>query len=463
MTHCIIVHIYNTVRHKCQRGIRCRLPSFDPAWLSPGFGDRMVSVRKWYIFVMPLLFWLVTVSVSGGQDQPLPVSYLIQPGDTWTALALGYGQNRDTLQAQSGHLNKAREPVIGRTIMLSPDVNRRSGRLIRSNHGGFLQTSVLENQPLWELAVGNQIEHPFRPQLYQPILIQDEDSYPVDLPAGLSSLELSHSSPVAGQVLGVSSQISSPIGEISAELEGFPLVITLAGDRLVGMVGTGAFFNHAQPELTFLVDGQPAWRQPWQFADKEWDFQSLTLTGEAARIDQKARDEERERLTTIWQTVGPDIQWDEPFQLPIKDYLEVSAMYGGRRSYNGGPFATYHEGVDFSAYAGTPVFAPAAGNVVLAEPLYVRGGAVILDHGLGIFTGYYHLSEINVSTGQAVQPGELLGGVGTTGLSTGNHLHWDLLVNGVWVDALDWLNQDMACWIRLGLNLGCGEQEEQAE
>lgn len=90
----------------------------------------------------------------------------------------------------------------------------------------------------------------------------------------------------------------------------------------------------------------------------------------------------------------------------------MSANYGARRSYNGGPYPTYHEGVDFSAYAGTPVMAPAAGTVALAEPLTVRGGAVILDHGLGVYTGYYHLSAIHATVGQQVQPGDVLGEAG---------------------------------------------------
>jgi hypothetical protein len=416
-------------------------------------------VRIPIIFVVAfLIILLVNAPAGAAQDQTEEVDHLVQPGDTWAALAFSFGLDRETLQTQSAYMNRAREPVIGRTITLPPEATLQSGRLIRMNQGGLLQTSVTENQFPWRLADTNQIEHPFRPSLYQPILISDDDSYPIDLPSGFNTLEFSHHSPVAGQALGIRSQIGSINGTISADLDGLPLVFIIDGDQLVGLVGTGAFFNRAQPELTIQVSGEPAWTQPWQFTGKEWGFQSLTLTGEAANIDQQARNEERERLQTIWLNVNPDILWEEPFQLPIVDFLEMSATYGGRRSYNGGPFATYHEGVDFSAYAGTPVFAPSAGIVALAEPLYVRGGAVILDHGLGIYTGYYHLSEINVTVGQAVHPGELLGGVGTTGLSTGNHLHWDLLVNGVWVDAMDWLDRDMACWIRVGLDLECSNQ-----
>ncbi|MFZ0545003.1 MAG: M23 family metallopeptidase, partial [Candidatus Promineifilaceae bacterium] len=123
--------------------------------------------------------------------------------------------------------------------------------------------------------------------------------------------------------------------------------------------------------------------------------------------------------------------------------------------YNGGPYTTYHEGVDFSAFGGTPVYAPAAGTVVIAERLDVRGGAVIIDHGLGVYSGFYHMSEVIAQTGQIVAPGDLIGKVGSTGLSTGNHLHWDLLVSGIWVDALAWLDQDMACWILAGWGTPC--------
>ncbi|MCP4360671.1 MAG: M23 family metallopeptidase, partial [Chloroflexi bacterium] len=91
----------------------------------------------------------------------------------------------------------------------------------------------------------------------------------------------------------------------------------------------------------------------------------------------------------------------------------------------------------------------------MAEQLYVRGGAVIIDHGLGIYSGYYHMSEVSVVVGDIVQSGQVIGVVGTTGLSTGNHLHWDLLINGVWVDAQAWLEQGMSCWILAAWREGC--------
>ena len=127
------------------------------------------------------------------------------------------------------------------------------------------------------------------------------------------------------------------------------------------------------------------------------------------------------------------------FRPPLEGNFPRTSPYGSRRTYGDSPAITAHAGEDFSATAGTPVFAPAAGTVVLAEPLIVRGNAVVLDHGGGVYTGYWHLSELNVEPGEQVAPGQRLGAVGSTGLSTGAHLHWEMRVGGLPVDPLQWL------------------------
>jgi murein DD-endopeptidase MepM/ murein hydrolase activator NlpD len=130
--------------------------------------------------------------------------------------------------------------------------------------------------------------------------------------------------------------------------------------------------------------------------------------------------------------------WSGTFGLPLAGEIRVTAPFGQRRSYNGGPVASYHAGQDLGADKGVPVLAPITGTVVLAEPLNVRGRAVILDHGLGVFTGFWHLSQIDVTVGQAVGRGEVVGLVGNSGLSTGPHLHWEMRVLGVPVDPFQW-------------------------
>ena len=147
---------------------------------------------------------------------------------------------------------------------------------------------------------------------------------------------------------------------------------------------------------------------------------------------------ELERLDQVWGQASPRRLWDGPFRQPLEGQVYISAPFGQRRSYAGGPVNSYHSGLDYSASAGTPVLAPITGTVVLAEPLKVRGKAVVLDHGLGVYTGFWHLSKIGVQVGQRVGPGDVVGHVGNTGLSTGPHLHWEMRVHGVPVDPLQW-------------------------
>ncbi|MGQ9491126.1 MAG: LysM peptidoglycan-binding domain-containing M23 family metallopeptidase [Anaerolineae bacterium] len=127
------------------------------------------------------------------------------------------------------------------------------------------------------------------------------------------------------------------------------------------------------------------------------------------------------------------------FTLPLVGDFPRTSPFGSRRTYGNSPVVSAHAGEDFSAPPGTPVYAPAEGRVVLAEQLFVRGNAVVLDHGNGVYTGYWHLAELGVAEGDQVARGQLLGKVGSTGLSTGAHLHWELRVLGMAVDPLQWV------------------------
>ena len=124
--------------------------------------------------------------------------------------------------------------------------------------------------------------------------------------------------------------------------------------------------------------------------------------------------------------------------IPYRPGYQQTSPFGERRSYNNGPVSSYHAGTDWSAPGGTPIVAPADGVVVLAENLQVRGGATVIDHGQGVYSNFWHQSEILVEPGQPVKRGETIGLVGTTGLSTGAHLHWEVRVNGIAVDPLQW-------------------------
>ncbi|WP_448580151.1 M23 family metallopeptidase [Thermaurantiacus sp.] len=114
--------------------------------------------------------------------------------------------------------------------------------------------------------------------------------------------------------------------------------------------------------------------------------------------------------------------WDEAFVRPVRG--RVTGVYGSQRFYGGLPRSP-HWGLDLAAPAGTPVRAPAAGIVRLADgPYLVEGNLVLLDHGAGLTSVYIHLDRIDVKAGDRVARGDVIGTVGTTGRSTGPHLHW---------------------------------------
>ncbi len=149
---------------------------------------------------------------------------------------------------------------------------------------------------------------------------------------------------------------------------------------------------------------------------------------------------EDERLAAIWAVHSP-LPWTPHlrFSSPLDVPAVHTAPFGSRRTYGADPTILAHSGEDMSVAAGSPVLAPGSGKVVLADRLLERGNAVILDHGQGVFTGYWHLRAIDVGLGDTVSAGQKLGEVGSTGLSTGPHLHWEMHVNGVAVDPLQWL------------------------
>lgn len=152
-------------------------------------------------------------------------------------------------------------------------------------------------------------------------------------------------------------------------------------------------------------------------------------------------DHEFSRVADFKKIVTPEKYWDGPMVRPSAG--RVSSEYGNRRYYNG-VFAQdyYHRGVDYAAGTGSPVVAPAAGHIRLVgtvgEGFELHGNTVGIDHGQGVLSIMIHLSRIDVQEGDFVEAGQVIGGIGSTGASTGPHLHWGLYVNGVAVDPVPW-------------------------
>lgn len=198
--------------------------------------------------------------------------------------------------------------------------------------------------------------------------------------------------------------------------------------------------------LTYTAaNGLPLTHQQWlTVVAGDYASQVIDLPDEkGGLLAPEVSEAEFNQVNALWSQASPTLWWTGAFTRPIGVQYETTSPFGTRRNYNGGAYATtsYHSGQDFGAPAGVPILAPAAGTVVLAEPLQVRGNAVLIDHGRGIFTGYWHMSEIKVTPGQQVNVGDVLGLVGTTGMSTGAHLHWELRIYGIAVDPMQFLTQ----------------------
>ena len=159
-------------------------------------------------------------------------------------------------------------------------------------------------------------------------------------------------------------------------------------------------------------------------------------------IDPAVTQPEDDFVKSLVNIVTPEKLWTGKFVYPIDEPICFKSLFGNRRSYNNSTLISFHTGVDFGVCAPSlNVYSAAAGKVIFAGPLTVRGNAVFIDHGQGIFSGYFHLSHINVSVGQMVQPRQLIGLVGSTGRVTGPHLHFEIWVNGVQVDPLEWFQK----------------------
>jgi murein DD-endopeptidase MepM/ murein hydrolase activator NlpD len=140
------------------------------------------------------------------------------------------------------------------------------------------------------------------------------------------------------------------------------------------------------------------------------------------------------------QPFGPP-RTSGPLTAPLE--VEPSSRFGDQRVYNGRTEGV-HYGLDLPAAAGEPVGASGAGEVVLARDCYMSGKTVLIWHGAGVFTAYFHLSRMEVKAGDLVGHGQPIGRVGSTGRSTGPHLHWGVKVDGLWVDPRSAQRLDLA-------------------
>jgi murein DD-endopeptidase MepM/ murein hydrolase activator NlpD len=225
-----------------------------------------------------------------------------------------------------------------------------------------------------------------------------------------------------------------------------PLHFFPSGDgNMVALQGIHAMLDPGIYPLRLdatLPDGsKQSFEQMILVASGNYPKESLSVPSEY--IDPAVTGPEDQQVLSIVSPVTPDKYWQNQFTLPVGLPYCIKDWFGLRRSFNGSAYNFFHSGVDYGICSQDhpfDIYAAADGMVIFASALNVRGNATLLDHGWGVYTAYYHQAEIYVSAGQQVKAGQLIGKIGQTGRVTGPHLHWEVWVNGIQVNPLDWLN-----------------------
>ncbi len=259
------------------------------------------------------------------------------------------------------------------------------------------------------------------------------------------ALTLAPTGGVQGQTMGLVVSIDEPVAALSATfLDRRRTLYPLDAGRYRALVGVAVTQEPGELPLalsaTDLAGNVAEVSLPLTIAAGTFPaggFIRLSAKQTAARKDEPSRARTRKERGDAY-TVRSDVPlWDGPLRRPIEG--RRTSGFGRYRTYSDGR-RSYHYGTDLANITGTPVHAAAAGVALHAGWQHIFGNVVILDHGQGVSTSYNHLSAVEIEVGEVVEAGAVIGRVGSTGQSTGPHLHWGLVVDGISVDAEQWLD-----------------------
>jgi len=395
--------------------------------------------------------------------------YVVQPGDRLSSIALRYGLTTAELAKANGLINPnliyvglqliipaSSEAAPAATLAgkLATVVNRlhiaqanetlfrialKYGTTVRS----LIETNRLDLAGF--LVPGQQLIIPADARSNQAGVAQPT----TPLPAPFTSIEIGSLPLVQGSVMKVTVHASQPVS-LTGQFGDWSIPFAQDDDHYTGLVGVGAHpVSGVMPGLhSLVITATQDHAAPTAVASNvevrpgHFNSEYIRLSADRQQLlDPALVAAEREKLTATWSVFNSQRYWSGLFRVPVDRFIRISSPFGTRRSYDNGPMTSYHEGTDFAIPGGTPVYAPADGVVMIAEPLAVRGNAIVIDHGWGLYSGYWHLSEFKVTPGQTVKQGDLIALSGNTGLSTGAHLHWDMRVLGLNVDPMQFTRQ----------------------
>jgi hypothetical protein len=311
----------------------------------------------------------------------------------------------------------------------------------------LLELAISHGESPWSLAVNNQLQGTLDILPGESVfLAQGENQGLGAMPEAVTALEVGPSPLIQGRVLMLS--ITAPSGinfqgrfhdqDLSFFQDEDGTYLALQGVHT--MLDPGPYLLSLSADLP---DGTPLrFSQYVLIEDGNYPFDP-PLVVDSETVDVENTRPEDLQWFDIVETATPQRYWNQMFQSPVAPELSdcFPSKFGHRRSYNGSAYDYFHTGLDFCGRVGNEIYAPAPGEVVFVGPLTVRGNATVINHGWGVYTAYGHQSEILVAVGDWVETGDVIGLVGETGRVSGPHLHWEVIVGGVQVDPLQWLQR----------------------
>jgi murein DD-endopeptidase MepM/ murein hydrolase activator NlpD len=368
-------------------------------------------------------------------------------GDSLRSLSRQYQVPRDTL-IRLNHLSSPNELYAGASLIV-PEQNAQPQsyrRLILAPGESLLELAVLQNANPWSIVTTNAISGTWDALPGDVLLLPDKQagSGPGALPQEISDIAVSPLPLVQGKTTSIK-VTAQPGMQLGGKLLDYPLHFFSQQGGYVALQGVHAMTD---PGLyTLAITGTLATGEAFDFSQsifvRAGDYPYVALTVDPKTIDPAVTKPEDAEWAALTRPITPVKQWSGQFKYPVEAAFQncFPSRFGERRSFNGSGYVYFHSGLDFCGDIGNPIYAPAAGTVVFAGPLTVRGNATLIDHGWGVYSAYFHQSKFEVKVGDHVQPGQEIGLIGNTGRVTGPHLHWEIIVGDVQVDPMDWLNQ----------------------
>lgn len=383
--------------------------------------------------------------IPGGEGEAVATVYTVQGGDTLAEISRMFNTTPDEILKTNRLINPAYQPVVGQQL---PLISKTGSALPQAVTGTPYIVPLGETLPMTAarfgistavLAQTNNLSYPYYLFPGQRLVIPSEEPYR-DLPGEWQDIRVRPLPFLQGNTVSIFVK-NLLDGSPSGQFAGQPLRFFPYEDGYAALVGIDAFTEPGTYTLSLSGSGTRPWRpfsQPVKIEDAHYGFQEINVAEELAPLlEPEVRQNEDAFLSTFYTQFNETKAWDGLFSLPVTNTI-VTAPYGDARSYNGGPVEIYHSGLDVAGGIGTPILATANGTVLFSGSLELRGNTVIIDHGLGVMSAYFHLSEISVNEGNTVVKGQQIGLGGSTGLSTGPHLHWELRIMDVPVNGLQW-------------------------